>query len=130
MNIFNTPQKQLELVKEYNKKYNWGFTDKHFKAVEKIPKQIENKDGELEAVILVPYCDMTQDLEHTDVGYEQDDETEYTCHDLDCGKKFIIISQVSYSWSTQVPDDEALDILEKELKDNRMSKKSNNTGEI
>ena len=66
--------------------------------------------------IACPYCDYVQyGIEGPDVGYEQDEETEFTCQYSDCGKDFTVIAHVSYSWSTQVPQEEALEMLEAEL---------------
>lgn len=65
--------------------------------------------------ICCPYCSHQQSIEPTDVSYEDGDDNEHTCLSDDCGKKFIITTSVNYSWSTQVPDEEAMEILEQEL---------------
>lgn len=68
--------------------------------------------------IACPYCNTPQhSIEGPDVGYEQDEETEITCDYIDCGKTFTAITNVSYSWATSVPDEEALAILEAELEE-------------
>ena len=67
--------------------------------------------------ICCPYCNTPQSLEGPDVGYEQDSETEHTCQSYDCEKKFTIIAQVSYSWDTKIPDEEAMEMLKKELQE-------------
>lgn len=65
--------------------------------------------------IACPYCKYLASLDYTDVGYEQDDETNIHCDN--CEKDFTAIANVEYSWSTAVPDEEAMEILEKELED-------------
>lgn len=79
--------------------------------------EIENDNSfNLSDEICCPYCDTLQDIEGEDLGYEQDEETERTCRSFDCGKKFTIITSVSYSWATSVPEEEALEMLKDELK--------------
>lgn len=77
--------------------------------------QIENDmsfDGADE--ITCPYCNSLQHhIEDPDLGYEQDQELQVTCGNDICERKFIINTNVSYSWTTQVPEEEALEIFEK-----------------
>lgn len=67
-----------------------------------------------------PYCGNTQGIEHSDVGYEQDDETTIKCTHYDCEREFTITAQVSYSWSTQIPDDEAMKLLQAEIAEGKV----------
>jgi len=68
--------------------------------------------------ISCPYCNTKQrSLDEGDIPYEQDNELEYEC--WYCDKAFIITAQVSYSWDTKVPHEEALVMLEVELKESK-----------
>lgn len=70
--------------------------------------------------ICCPYCDTPQsNLEGPDVSYEDENEQEHTCINSDCEKKFTISTSVSYSWSTKLDDEEAMEILESELKESK-----------
>lgn len=62
--------------------------------------------------IVCPYCNTNQDIYEPELPYEQDEETNLKCDYFDCGKTFTLTAQVSYSWTTQVPDEEAMAIFE------------------
>lgn len=55
--MFTSPQEQLEIIKIMNFDKKWGFTDAHFKKVERLPIQ---PTGELQTTVLVPYFGTVQ----------------------------------------------------------------------
>lgn len=66
--------------------------------------------------ILCPYCESPQwNIEEPDLSYDDGEDTQYTCVSFDCGKTFMLTTNISYSWDTQVPDDEAMAMLEQQL---------------
>lgn len=70
--------------------------------------------------ICCPYCNTPQySLDDADLSYEQDAEHEIECQHFDCGKKFTLSTNVSYSWNTQVPDEEALEIFKAQSKEDK-----------
>ena len=62
-----------------------------------------------------PYCGHSQyGIDDESLPYEEDGELNLTCTNEMCGKKFTITTSVSVTWYTQVPDEEAMEMLEKE----------------
>lgn len=59
-----------------------------------------------------PYCNAKQSLEYEDMVYEDDHTTEHECYE--CSKTFDIHSSVEWTWRTEIPDDEAVEMVLKE----------------
>lgn len=80
--------------------------------------QIENENLYSGSEIGCPYCDEKIDIEGPELSYEEDGESEHEC--WSCGKKFTARCTVSYDWYTSVPQEEALEILKKELAEEQL----------
>ena len=74
--------------------------------------QLENDNSfDVTEDISCPYCNETLGLENEDAPYNEE-SLEYTCYN--CNNKFDVTSHVSYSWSTQIPSEQAMEMLKAE----------------